>query len=253
LVYLDGKRNFLKAQYCPSVAVPLGAFGVTLYYIVNERASFLSQADKLSLSTFAIVLVWIAGFVLCYGLRTASAALFPLTFLLLMIPLPHALLDTAVIALQKGSASMTGVLLRLIGLPAFRQGFIFSLPGVDIEIGEACSGIRSSIALLLTSLLAGYVFLRSGWRKVALILFTFPLVIFKNAVRIVTLAWLSLYVNRAFLYGNLHHRGGLAFSIPDFAILVGFLFMLRRSETRSKGEQAIPTSAIPVEEAVGTA
>jgi exosortase len=235
------------------VGLPLAVVGVTLYCIVNERASFLSQGDKLSLLMFAIVLVWIAGFVLCYGLQAASAAIFPLTFLLLMIPLPHALLDAAVIALQKGSAAMTGVLLKLIGLPAYRQGFIFSLPGVDIEIAEVCSGIRSSIALLLTSLVAGHIFLQSGWKKVALILFTIPLVIFKNAVRIVTLAWLALYVNRGFLYGKLHHNGGLAFAIPDFAILVGFLFLLRRSETRSKGEQARCTSAISIEDAVGTA
>jgi exosortase len=253
LVYLDRKNNFRRVQYCPRVGLPLGLGGAILYYVVNAQASIPSQDDKLSLLVFAIVLVWIAAFVLCYGLQTASAAIFPLTFLLLMIPLPHLLLDAAVIALQKGSAEMTELLFRFIGLPAFRQGFTFSLPGVDIEIAKECSGIRSSIALFLTSLLMGHMFLRSGWRKIGLILFTIPLVIFKNAVRIVTLAWLALHVNRDFLYGDLHHRGGLAFSIPDFAILVAFLFMLRRSEIRSAGEQVKPKSATTVKDAVGMA
>jgi exosortase len=252
LVYLDRKQKFLQPQYWPSAGLPLVLMGTAVYYIVNERTSFLSQGDHLSLSTFAIVLVWIGGFALCYGPRTFSASVFPLSLLLLTIPLPTGTLQAAVIFLQKGSTEMADELFKLIGLPAFRQGFTFSLPGVDIKIAEECSGIRSSIALLLASLLAGHIFLQSGWRRVALVLFTIPLVIFKNAVRIVTIAWLAIYVNRGFFSGKLHHQGGLAFTVPDFAILVAFLLVLRQSETRSKREHA-KTTPPSLEDAVKTA
>jgi hypothetical protein len=61
---------------------------------------------------------------------------------------------------------------------------------------------------------------------------TVPLVILKNAIRIVTLSTLALYVNQGFLHGNLHHYGGLCFSVLDVAIVVPLLIQLHKSETR---------------------
>jgi exosortase len=182
---------------------------------------------------FGMVLVWIAGFVLCYGMRSFHAALFPLFFLLLMIPIPTLVLDNTVLALQKGSSQVTYALFKLLGVPVFWQGFRFSLPGVEIEIAKECSGIRSSLALFITGILAAHVFLRSGWRMIVLSLSTIPLAIFKNAVRIVTLSWLGVYVDRSFLFGRLHHQGGILFALVALAIFVPLLFALQESESRA--------------------
>jgi hypothetical protein len=57
---------------------------------------------------------------------------------------------------------MTYARFKLFGVPVFRQGFRFSLPGVEIEIAKECSGIRSSVALYNTGLLIGHVFLPSA-------------------------------------------------------------------------------------------
>ena len=101
-----------------------------------------------------------------------------------MIPIPTLVLDNIVLALQKGSSQVTYVLFKLLGVPVFMQALSrFSLPGVEIEIAKECSGIRSSLALFITGILASHVFLRSGWRMIVLSLSMIPLAIFKNAVR----------------------------------------------------------------------
>jgi exosortase len=133
---------------------------MVLYCIVEAWSLSLNQNDRLSLTVFAIVLVWIAGFALCYGTQSLRAAIFPLFFLLLMVPMPAEVLDKFVFALQKGSAEMTYALFKLFGVPVLWQGFKFSLPGVDIEIAKECSGIRASLALFITGMLAGHVFLQ---------------------------------------------------------------------------------------------
>ncbi len=230
LLWLERRRIFVQSQYC-LVATPLLLFGLVVYSIGKVRAPALGLNDSLSVMVFGMVLTWIAGFVLCYGTRSFRAALFPLFFLLLMIPIPTLVLDNIVLALQKGSSQVTYVLFKLLGVPVFWQGFRFSLPGVEIEIAKECSGIRSSLALFITGILASHVFLRSGWRMIVLSLSMIPLAIFKNAVRIVTLSWLGVYVDRSFLFGRLHHQGGILFALIALAIFIPLLFVLQESES----------------------
>jgi len=157
-------------------------------------------------------------------------------FLFLALPLPESILHRAVVALQKGSADVAHVLFRLAGAPVFKDGFRFSLPGVEVEIAEECSGIRSSISLLICGILASHFLLQSNWRRLFLVLFIVPVVILKNAVRIFTITWLGVYVDRDFLYGNLHRYGGLPFSVLAVAILGCAIYLLQQSQRPSNRE-----------------
>lgn len=230
LVYLQRKRIFSGVQFCVFKGAPLLIVGIVLFCLAQTRLFTLNSNDHLSVVTLAIILVWIGGFVLCFGAKSFRAARFPLLFLLLMIPIPTAAMDKTIVALQAGSALMTYALFKVLGIPVLWQGFKFSLPGVEIEIAEECSGLRSSLALFITSVLAGHMFLQSGWRKTLFTLLTVPVVIFKNAVRIVTISCLGVYVDPGFLHGRLHRYGGLPFSIISLAILISLLFALQEKE-----------------------
>jgi exosortase len=226
LIYLRRRRVFSVSRYCPSVGIPLLLIPVVLWFGLRIPLSSFNGADRLSAVAILIVLVWIAVFVLCYGTRAFKSAAFPLLFLVLMAPLPAVVAERTVSALQKGSADTSYVLFRLIGMPIIRDGFRFSLPGIDIEIAEQCSGIRSGLSLFITGLLAGHVFLQPTWKKAFLVLCTIPIAIFKNAVRIVTISWLGVRVNPSFFHGELHRQGGLAFSLLAFALLVVMIWLL---------------------------
>lgn len=244
LLYLQRRRIFASPRYCPSKSAPLLVIGIALYYLAQTQFPTLDSNDRLSVVVLAMVLVWTAGFVLCYGAQSFRAALFPLSFLLLMIPIPTVALENTVLFLQKGSAIATYALFKLLRVPVLWQDFKFTLPGVQIEIAKECSGIRSSQSLFITSILAGYVFLQSSWRRVAFSFLTIPVVIFKNALRIVTLSCLGVYVDPSFLHGKLHHYGGLPFSLVSLAILVPLLFALQKGETHGDLRSRDPRGAV---------
>ena len=86
------------------MSIPLLATGLGLYRMAQTRLSTLDSNDRLSVVVLAIILVWMGGFVLCYGIRGLQTGLFPFLFLFLMIPIPTFVLDRIVLALQTGSA-----------------------------------------------------------------------------------------------------------------------------------------------------
>ena len=236
-LYVERKKIFFGLHFSPLQSAPLLALGIIAFSIAGASSS-LDQSLRLSLTVCALISTWLAAFVFCYGVRCFRAALFPLLFLALMIPVPIAALDYVVFLLQKGSAAVAYVLFKLLGVPVFWSGgFKFALPGVEIEIAKECSGIRSTTALFITGILASHVFLRSGWRKILLSLLTIPIAIFRNAVRIVTISWLGVYVDQGFLFGKLHRYGGVPFALISLAILGPALWILQRTEANSRNRK----------------
>jgi exosortase len=228
LIYTRRRNVFSKVR--PDF---LTGFGLLLPAAFLGGAAHLysrTPSDYLSLEILALVVLWIAGFALCYGTHALRAARFPLLFLILMIPIPDFLMEKVILFLQTGSAAVSFWLFRLLGVPVFKEGFVFILPSINIEVATECSGIRSSMALLITTLLAGEFVLRSGWRKALLVLFAVPILIFKNGLRIVTISLLSIYVDPRFLHGWLHTSGGIVFYLLALLSLFPILLLLRRAE-----------------------
>lgn len=208
-------------------------FGLGLFAISELTLGHVPADSSLSIRIFALVALWVGAFVCSYGTRTARRAMFPLFFLLLMVPVPAAILSHVVVVLQAGSAEVSYRLFRLAGVPVLRDGiYQFSLPGVTIVVAEECSGIRSNLSLFISSLAAGYVLLRSRWSRTVFSLMTIPVAIFKNAVRIVTISLLGVYVDPGFLHGRLHRQGGLPFSALALVLLAPLLIALIRIERR---------------------
>jgi exosortase len=192
------------------------------------------QTDLLAAKVAALVTLWLGGFLLFYGRTAFQAALFPLLFLTCMIPIPSAVLDGAIHILTVGSGWVVASLFTLTGTPYYREGFVFDLPNVAIEIAKECSGIRSTIGLVLTSLIAGHLYLTSGWARVLLVAASVLITILKNGIRIVSLALLTLHVDPTYLDGQLHHDGGPVFFVLALTFLTPVLALLRRSEARRK-------------------
>jgi exosortase len=238
LIVLNRRRVFSSVRYRVAPGVVVIAAGAILCSGAMMGAPPAGGVDdRFALSILGVVVVWIGGFVLCYGEQAVRAAAFPLGSLALVAPIPTRILDAAVGALQSGSAATAELTFRLLGVPTFRDGFIFSLPGVDVEVAAQCSGIRSSMALLITGGLAGYMGLRSNWARAVLIVCTVPIAVFKNAVRIVSISLLGAYVDAGFLYGRLHRNSGIVFSLLGLALLGLALLVLWKIETRGRGER----------------
>ena len=241
LIYQRRERIFAAVKPNYSLGVPLLCAGATL--LIAARFGPLAEATAfLTLSAAALVILAIGAFVIAFGRSAAGAAAFPLLFLAAAIPIPDQLLSVAIDLLKRGSTEAVAVLFRATATPFHREGFVFNLPNLAIEVADECSGIRSSIALTLTSLLGGYTFLRSPITRSALLLAVLPLTVVKNAIRIVALSLLTIHVDPTFITGRLHHDGGVVFFLMALVLMAPWLMFLRRLE---KGRSTSPEAAVP--------
>jgi exosortase len=133
--------------------------------------------------------------------------------------------------LQRASTAMAVWLFTLTGVPVQREGFVLhTVNNVSVFVSKECGGIRSTLAMLILAVVATYLYLRTPWRQAAFIAVALGLTVFKNAVRIVTLALLGAYVDRGFLYGRLHSESAVIFFLFGMVLLIPYLWYLHRAE-----------------------
>jgi exosortase len=181
----------------------------------------------------SVIVFWLSGFLLFYGSAAFKAGLFPLLFLSLAIPIPSRVFHEIARLLQSGSAWMVSILFTISGTPTYRQDFVFTLPGLAIEVAEACSGIRSTLGIFIITLLGANLLLKSNWSKTALLLAVVPISLFKNAMRIVVISLLAVHWDLRFITGRLHHDGGVVFMMIGLGLMYPLLALLIRSEQKN--------------------
>jgi exosortase len=228
---LYGERKKLQSE---------GVFGIwpaTCFLVLSLLVALFSLnceacAPKTRLSGYALslVLLVIAGFVFALGSAAAKSSWFALAFLLFSIPIPDLFLRRIIYGLQAGSAAIADLFFNLSGAPVLRDGFVFHLPKMSIEVARECSGIRSSLALLILALLVAHFSFRSFWKKAAFVVAGLCMMLVKNGIRIAALTLLANYVDPAFLTGRLHHQGGIVFFLIGLALLLPVYWALRKGE-----------------------
>ncbi|MGB8323213.1 MAG: exosortase/archaeosortase family protein [Candidatus Acidiferrum sp.] len=237
LFYLDRAALQRKEQFDFAAALGFLVPGVALKIFAFYGIS-LDSSTQLTLQILAFLLLVVAGYIAVLGLDVARRSWFGLAFLLFAVPLPEFMRSRLVYWLQAGSAEVAGWLFEASGVPVLREGFIFRLPRMSIEVAEECSGIRSSIALIILAVLVAHFSFRPFWKKFVFVTAGVLMMLIKNGVRIATLTLLANYVNPGFLYGRLHHQGGVVFFIFGLALLVPLYWWLRRGEMSAAGRPA---------------
>lgn len=230
LAYLERSAIFSSLQFDAKRAAPIFLGGLLLLVFAWSQSAVSKPGWYLSVCTLGLVLCLTGSFVLSFGAQTARAASFPLLFLLLFVPIPPAILDYVIYYLQWGSAEITSWFFDLSGIPVLRDGFVFQLPRYPIEVAKECSGIRSSMALLILTLIVAHFYFRKLWTKVVFVLIGLIVMIVKNGIRIFTLSALANYVDPRFLFGDLHRDGGVLFFLLGLLLLWPVLRLLIRLE-----------------------
>jgi exosortase C (VPDSG-CTERM-specific) len=193
----------------------------------------LSRGDEHTWMALGYVCFVVAAGFAFLGRRWMTSAVFPASFLIFMVPLPHFLVDSLETASKLASAEVAHWFFELSGTPNFREGTVFQLPTITIEVAQECSGIRSSFVLLITGILAAELFLKSTWRRLVLVLLVIPLGIVRNGFRILVIGMLCVHVGPHMIDSIIHHRGGPLFFVLSVMVLTAVLWWLRRSEIRS--------------------
>lgn len=232
LIHMWRHSIFKRIHHAWKSGIAMCLLGAICFVLVSVDTSGLTEANRNSLLVFGFVLFWLGGFLIFFGRDSFRVALFPLLFLLFAVPIPDPPLSHMVSLLQEGSSRSAAWMFQLMGVPFLKHGFDFVLPGFTIRVAEECSGIRSTIALMICTVLGGRLFLQRPVSRLFLCLIVVPISIVKNGFRIAFLSTMAIYVSPSFLLGPLHYHGGIFFFmialIPMFLL---FQFLKSRENT----------------------
>jgi exosortase D (VPLPA-CTERM-specific) len=123
-------------------------------------------------------------FVGIQGRARARAAWPGLAYLLFALPLPGLLFGQLNIDLQTVSSALGVAIIRAFDVPVFREGNIIDLGGLELQVAEACSGLRYLFPLASFAFLAAYAFRGRAWERALLFLSALPVTVGMNSLRI---------------------------------------------------------------------
>jgi exosortase len=139
---------------------------------------------ELFLTRVSLIAVLAGSIAFALGWEYLRLTAFPLAFLIFMIPLPTVIFDRIAVSLQLVASQIGEHLLTAANVPVLRDGNLLRLAGGTLDVNEACSGIRSIVALLMIAALVGYAGSSGVWRRTALIAAAVPLAIVLNGARV---------------------------------------------------------------------
>ncbi|MEO6924706.1 MAG: exosortase/archaeosortase family protein, partial [Acidobacteriaceae bacterium] len=162
----------------------------------------------LFLSRFSFVLMAIGLVWVFFGFEMVRQTKFPLFVLILAIPFPTLVMNQITFPLQLLASHAASSLLSLVGVPVLRDGNVIQLPAMQLEVAEACSGIRSLMSLFTVAVIYGYFMESSIWIRVILAFASLPIAVAANAIRIFGTGICVQYWNPDKAVGFFHEFSG---------------------------------------------
>lgn len=248
LIYI--RRQQLPPESRPAIAWAvflLASGSAALIVTLVHPTAFLAveSNNHLTLTIFAFVCFVAAGGLLSLGKEWMRNLAFAFAFLVFLIPLPDQAIDRLETASQVASADAADMFFTISGTPVLRDGMVFHLPGMIIQVAQECSGIRSSLVLFITSLLAAYLFLKSPWRRFVLVALVIPLGILRNGFRIVVIGLLCVHYGPGMIDSTIHRKGGPVFFALSLIPLFLLLWWLRRGDSIKAGRERRSSASEP--------
>ncbi|MFZ0638473.1 MAG: exosortase A [Candidatus Acidiferrales bacterium] len=180
-------------------------------------------------STRFSFLVMVGGIVLFLaGWQMLRAVLFPLGFLVLAIPIPVLILNQITFPLQLFASRFATFWLQLANVPVFREGNILQLPNYNLEVVDACSGIRSLMTLITLAIAYGYLVEGRRWVRWFLVLLMVPIAIVSNSIRIFGAGVLTYHFGPRMAEGFFHEFSGWVIFVAALLLMFACHWLLSK-------------------------
>lgn len=196
----------------PVVILGLGLYALAVYWDVNFPQGF------------AMIMVLAGLVVLLFGWERARVVAFPVAYLAFMVPVDRLLVTQFSNPLQLISATLAAGFPRLVGLPVVLHGTSIAIPDYTFEVAQACSGLKSIIAMGALSALFAYLVVAPMWKRIVLVVASVPVALAANVVRITATLMLGRVFSPAVAEGFFHNFSGLLV----FAVALLGLFAIAR-------------------------
>ena len=207
--------------------------GVFFRYVSDLAAELFTMRGSMVMAAAGIV-VW------HYGFRQLVRWWLPFTLLSLSIPLPEIVLNRIALPLQFTASKIGAGLLAWRQIPVLLTGNVIRIPGHELFVAEACSGLRSLTALLSLGVLLGAITLRSPVSRVLLFASAIPVAIMLNGFRVFLTGFLVFFVDPKLGEGFMHITEGWLIFLIAFTILGGVAWAFGWVERRLRGEHKKP-------------
>ncbi|HBG45918.1 MAG TPA: exosortase [Deltaproteobacteria bacterium] len=177
--------------------------------------------------SFLIVLAGIILFL--FGKMAFKAVSMPFGYLFFMVPLPYIVYDAVAFPLKLMVAKYSVLFLQAVGVVVWRDGNIIMFPNIELEVADACSGMRSLFSLLALAVALAYFTQKTGFKRLILALTAIPIAIAANSIRVITTGILAKHFGSKAAEGFFHEFAGLAVFAMAFAMLVAVGVLLRKA------------------------
>jgi exosortase len=219
--FVSGYLAWSKRDALAQAVVRPGYWGLALMAFALLVYITGKVGADLFLQRFSLVLM-IAGVVLYIGGATVlGMLLFPVAFLVLMIPLPGIVFNSIAFPLQLLAAQVSSVALEAVGVPVFREGNVMHLAAASLDVEEACSGIRSLLSLIALGVLYGHLAFSNWTPRILLMVVVVPVAIAANVLRVFVAGLLAHHVSVDTALGVFHTAGGWSVFAIAAVLLLG--------------------------------
>lgn len=212
------------------LGIALLVVAVVFRYVAALAAEAFVGRASMFLALAGIVVFW-------WGVRQLLHWWLPVSLLALSVPLPDMVMGALALPLQFKASQMGAAMLSMRGIPVHLSGNVIRLPGHDLFVTEACSGLRSLTALLSLGVLLGGLLLKSPVSRIAIIALSIPVAVVVNGVRVFFTGFLVAFVDPKLAEGFSHMTEGWLLFLVAFAILGAIAWVALRLEDRWLGAE----------------
>ncbi len=229
LAYRQGVRADARGQVALGIALIVAAVALRYVAAVAAEAFFARSAVALAgagLVTYA------------WGFRQLLAWWLPVTLIVLALPLPEIVLSALALPLQMQASKIGAALLEWRQVPVVLTGNVLRIPGHDLFVTEACSGLRSLAALLSLGVLLGGLIARHPLTRIAIVAISIPIAVLLNGVRVFLTGFLVLFVSPKAADGFSHMTEGWLMFVVAFGLLALITWLAVKIEKRVLGRRS---------------
>lgn len=224
LYLLWDKRNEIK-QVDFKTSWPV--FPVLLLFFIISVYGILGSSGNVAMPSIPVMIILFAIF--CLGIDFIKKALLPMGMLIFMVPLPDVLDRTFGVFLKNVSSKMGVFLVKMFGIPVYLSGNVIDLGVTQLQVVDACSGLRFVFPLLALGVIYSYFFEKVLWKKIFFVVLTVPIAIITNGLRIGITAILATYYGADVAEGFFHDFSGWAIFMVAFAFLFLVGYCMRKA------------------------
>ncbi len=189
------------------------------------------REDYLLLITASLipVLFGLSGYL--YGTGIWAHLVFPIAYLLFLVPPPMGLLDSATLPMRHISSVGAEAVLRVMGYPVVRQGLLLSIGRTEIFLGQPCSGFHSLITMLSLGTVYAHIGSLNRLSKTLLVAAIAPAALLGNIIRVVILSLITVHFGKEAGEGFFHSFSGLVVFAIMMLVLVACDRLLQKLGT----------------------